>query len=124
MHSLSPGSFVKEDVLVTKKWRQAQVLADQISNRWLKEYIPSLQERQKRQKPCQKADIVDLVLLVDECLPRGQWYMGRVTRVVHSRYGLVRTVEVKTGTFVINATHSETLLIGRVWKSLPKLNTV
>ena len=89
---------MKEDVLVKKKLRQAQALADQIWNRWLKEYIPSLQERQKRQKPCQNADIVDLVLLVDECLPRGEWYMGRVTRVVHSRDGLVRTLEVKTGT--------------------------
>ena len=80
---------MKEDALVMKKWRQAQVLAEQIWNRRLKEYIPALHERQKRQKPCQNADIGDLVLLVDESLPRGQWYIGRVTRVVHSRDGLV-----------------------------------
>ena len=31
VHSLPPGSFVKEDVLVTKKWRQTQVLEDHFS---------------------------------------------------------------------------------------------
>ena len=28
VHSLPPGSFVKEDVLVRNKWRQTQVLVD------------------------------------------------------------------------------------------------
>ena len=38
------------------------------------------------------------MLLVDECLPRDQWRLGRVIRVVPGRDGLVRTVEVRTGT--------------------------
>ena len=97
VHTLPPGSFVKEDVFARKKWRQTQVLADHFWKRWSKEYIPALQERQKWQKLRRNAEIGDLVLLVDECLPRGQWRMGRVVRVVHGRDGLVRTVEVKTG---------------------------
>ena len=50
VHNLPPGSFVKEDLLSRKKWRQAQILADHFWKRWLKEYILSLQERQKWQK--------------------------------------------------------------------------
>ena len=95
--NLPPGSFVKEDIFVRKKWRQVQILADHFWKRWLKEYIPALQERQKWQRPRRNAEVGDLVLLVDESLPRGRWRMGRIIKVVSGRDGLVRTVEVKTG---------------------------
>ena len=85
---------MKEDVLVMKKWRQAQLLADHIRNRFLIDYIPASQER----KPRQNADIGDLAQLIDECLPREKWHLGRITGVVHSRDGIVRTVKVKTET--------------------------
>ena len=97
VHNLPPGSFVKEDLFSRKKWRQAQILADHFWKRWLKEYILSLQERQKWQKPRRNAEVGDLVLLVDDCLPRSQWRMGRVKAVFPSKDGLVRSVEVKTG---------------------------
>ena len=98
VHALPPGSFVKEDIFVRKKWRQVQIFADHFWKRWLKEYMPALQERQKWQRPRRNAEVGDLVLLMDECLPRGQWHLGRVIRVVPGRDGLVRTVEVRTAT--------------------------
>ena len=51
VHNLPPGSSLKEDLFSRKKWRQAQILADHFWKRWLKEYILSLQETQKWQKP-------------------------------------------------------------------------
>ena len=51
VHTLPPGSFVKEDILVRKKWRQTQILADHFWKRWLKEYVPALKERQKWHRP-------------------------------------------------------------------------
>ena len=93
-----PGSFVKEDIYARKKWRQTQILADHFWERWLKEYIPALQERQKWHKPCRNAEVGDLVLLVDQCLPRGSWHLGRVVKVYPGRDGLVNTVEVKKKT--------------------------
>ena len=97
VHTLPPRSFVKEDIFVRKKWRQTQILADHFLKRWLKEYVPALQERQKWHRPRRNADVENLVLLVDEPLPRGQWHMGQVVKVVRGRGGFVRTVEVKTG---------------------------
>ena len=97
VHTLPPGSFVKEDIFSRRKWKQTQILADHFWKRWLKEYIPSLQERQKWYRPHRNAEVGDLVLLVDECLPRGQWRMGRIVKLFPSRDGLIRTVEVKTG---------------------------
>ena len=63
--ALPPGTFVKEDMLFRKKWRQTQILADHFWRRWLKEYVPALQERQKWHRPRRNAQVGDLLLVVD-----------------------------------------------------------
>ena len=63
----------------------------------MKEYVPALQERQKWHRPRRNAQVGDLVLVVDQDLPRGKWHLGRVVRVIHGKDGLVRTVNVKIG---------------------------
>ncbi|XP_077863531.1 uncharacterized protein LOC144347581 [Saccoglossus kowalevskii] len=45
--TLPPGVFEKKDTYVKRRWRQVQYLADVFWRRWLNEYLPSLQERQK-----------------------------------------------------------------------------
>jgi len=59
------------------------------------------------------AQIGDLVLLVDEQLPRGKWPSGRIVSTKSGRDGLVRTVEVKTQTStLVHETYPEALLVG------------
>ena len=94
--ALPPGTCVKEDMLLRKKWRQTQILADHFWRRWLKEYVPALQERQKWHRPRRSAQGGDLVLVVDQNLPRGKWHLGHIVRVILGKDGLVGTVEVKT----------------------------
>ena len=48
--NLSPEMVNESDRFSRKRWRQAQLLSNHYWKRWLKEYIPSLQERQKWQK--------------------------------------------------------------------------
>ena len=83
VRGLPPGTGVKEDMLLRKKWRQTQILADHFWRQWLKEYVPALQERQKWHRPRQNAQVGDLVLVVDQDLPRGRWNLGRIVRVIH-----------------------------------------
>ncbi|XP_077864285.1 uncharacterized protein LOC144349654 [Saccoglossus kowalevskii] len=42
--SLPPGMFSKNDTYVHRRWRQVQYLADIFWLRWVKEYLPLLQE--------------------------------------------------------------------------------
>ncbi len=72
--------FVKQDLYVRKRWRQVQFLADKFWCRWLCEYLPQLQERQKWLTPQSDVQRDDLVLHV-EPTPRGTWPMGRVVDV-------------------------------------------
>ncbi|XP_071842702.1 uncharacterized protein [Apostichopus japonicus] len=94
--NLPPGVFVKTDVYVRRRWRQAQFLADLFWKRWLREYLPQLQQRQKWLKPKRNFEPGDIVLIVEDNAPRNSWLMGRITSVLSDQRGEVRRVKVKT----------------------------
>ncbi len=93
--TLPPGLFVKQDWYGRRRWRQMQYLADQFWKRWKLEYLPLLQVRQKWTVPQRNFSVNDLVLVVDDTAPRGQWPLGLVTTVYPDKDGRVRQVEVK-----------------------------
>ena len=64
--------------------------------RWVKEYLPILQQRQKWFTPKRNLKENDIVLIDDKLLPRGAWRLGRVLAVHKGRDGLVRPAKVKT----------------------------
>ena len=90
-----PGVFLDKD-RYNKRWRQAQLLANTFWKRWLKEYIPTLQRRQKWLLPKKNLAVKDLVLLVDKDKPRGRWPLGVVEEVFSDEKGIVQRVMVRT----------------------------
>ena len=97
-----PGVFTKEDCYDNKRWRQVQYLAGVFWRRWIREYLPSLQERQKWTKTRRNLAVGDIVLILDEKTPRCSWPLGRVHEVYTNRKdGLVRSVKVKTSTSLL-----------------------
>ncbi len=99
--NLPTGNFDEADLYSRKTWRQSQDLSDHFWKRWLHEYLPTLQQRQKWLRPQRNLAVNDLVILVDENVPRGHWLLGRVTKVFPGRDGLVRVAEVKTKTNIL-----------------------
>ena len=61
----SPGEFGPEDLYGRRRWRQVQYLADLFWVRWLKEYVPLLQSRQKWLNPERSLEVGDVVLIAD-----------------------------------------------------------
>ena len=92
---LPPGKFAREDIY-RSRWKQIQYLADLFWRRWTREYLPSLQGRQKWL--CSKKNLAqgDIVLMVDENSPRNLWPLARVLEVYPSKDGMVRTVRIRT----------------------------
>lgn len=96
--SLPPGLFQKNDIYARKRWRQVQYISDLFWKRWIKEYLPQLQQRQKWMKIRRNFVPGDVVLIMDDSAPRGSWIIGRITKTVPDKNGLVRQVWIKTPT--------------------------
>ena len=97
--TIPPGVFSKEDNYSCRRWRQVQYLSNVFWRRWTREYLPSLQQRQRWNKLHLNLAVNDIVLLLDENQPRSVWPLGRVLEVYHNRRdGLVRSAKVKTRT--------------------------
>ena len=97
--------FVREtgDVVsyASKRWKQAHSLADVFWKRWIHEYIPALQLKQKWLRPRPSLDVGDLDLVVDEASPRGYWRKGIAQEVYPDKHGIVRQVLVRTASSVL-----------------------
>ena len=90
-----PGSFQKDDLYCRKRWRQVQHLADEFWSPWKKEYLATLQSRQKWTEPHRNFTVGDIVLLKDGDLPRQQWPLAMVIQTFPDELdGLVRSVEL------------------------------
>ena len=101
-YCLPQGLFKKEDLYAHRWWRQVQYLANIFWKRWIREYLPALQNRQKWQRPKRDLQVGDVVLVAQENVPRGQWPLGRVTKVNMDRDRFTRSCVIKTRTTISN----------------------
>ena len=92
-----PGAFQQNDVYCRKRWKVAQHLANTFWTRWRKEYLLTLQPRQKWTEKSRNLKINDVVLLKEEGAKRGHWPMGRVLETHPNEDGLVRSVTLRVG---------------------------
>ena len=91
-----PGVFTKSDCYGKRRWKQVQYLADIFWKRWTKEYLPTLQTRQKWHHRRRNLSKNEIVLAVDETISRGCWPIARVIETKPGKDGLVKSVKVKT----------------------------
>ena len=76
-----PGLFVKDDMYLIKHWRRVQYLANLFWTRWRSEYLDLQHRRTKWCTASPNIAVNDVVILVDEVLPRNQWKLARVMAV-------------------------------------------
>lgn len=94
---LPPGEW--NDIYSRRRWHQVQYLADLFWKRWTREYLPSLQERQKWSRPERNISVGDIIPVVDDSAPRNSWIMWPV--IQEDSKGWVRQVQVKTSINVL-----------------------
>ena len=81
---------------IRRRWQVVQQLANRFYERFVSEYIPELQVRQKWCAEKENLKPGDVVLVADEETPRGKWPLGIVKNVELGADGLVRAANVKT----------------------------
>lgn len=60
------------------------------------EYLPTLTRRSKWFAPVKAIEVDDIVIVVDDTLPRNSWPLGKVVGVKPGKDGAIRRVTVRT----------------------------
>lgn len=76
-----PGLFPSTDVYCRRRWRRVQHLANEFWSRWKKEYLASLQPREKNVTKERNFQVGDIVLLKEDDISRNDWSMAKITEV-------------------------------------------
>ena len=95
----APSEFEDSDKFQAR-WKRVHILANEFCARWVKEYLPMLQERQKWLKRRRNFKVGDLVIMKDTNIPRGQWPKALVQETLPDSDGVVRQVLVRSATGV------------------------
>ena len=84
---------------ILERWKTGQKYLNQFWQIWNREYLLSLRERnqsmlkQPRKGTLQIPQVGDIVL-IKENLPRGQWKVGRISRLVEGKDNVIRSAKV------------------------------
>ena len=78
-------------------WRLVKAIRDRFWVRWLREYLNTLSQRYKWQRPQPNFQVDDIVLILDpSLLQRGRWPLGKILTVHRGGDGLIRVATVRT----------------------------
>ena len=86
----------------TKGWIQIQKMVSHFWKRWVKEYVLSLQERNKWKLETSNLKVGDIVFVIDDNVPPLQWPLAKIQHVYTGPDKFVRVVKIKTATGIYN----------------------
>lgn len=111
IQALTPGHFMigepfilpppinvpqQTDNSIKRMRNEQQSMLENFWKRWEKEYLTSLLQRKKWLKEKDHFKIGQIVLVGDENQPPSRWLLGKITKLLPSKDGLVRSVVVQT----------------------------
>ena len=89
-----PGTFSRPDIYSRKRWRRVQHIAGELWTRWRKEFLQTVQVRQKWNNQMQNFKVADVVILREDSV-RNKWPMARIVETEPDSYRVVRGVKLK-----------------------------
>ena len=98
---INAGPFQAKDVYdenpgaMQTRFLFVQRVVDKFWKEWTKKYLPTLLVRQKWHHQKRNLSCGDICLIEDQNTMRGEWRLGRITKVFPDELGVVRNVELK-----------------------------
>ncbi|EZA57617.1 hypothetical protein X777_02185 [Ooceraea biroi] len=80
-------SLAEERIDRLSHWKRIQAMRDHFWSRWSKEYLHSLAQRPKWQKPGEKICVGRLCLLRNETMPPNKWPLARIVKLHSGKDG-------------------------------------
>ena len=84
-----PGDFQRVDLYLRKRWRCVQYLVNEFWCKWKREFLQSLQSRQKWISVKRNLQVDDVVIVKDDSLPRNRWKLQPVAKVLETLYRIL-----------------------------------
>ena len=89
-----PGTFSRPDIYSRKRWRRVQHIAGELWTRWRKEFLQTVQVRQKWNNQMRNFKVADVVILREDSV-RNKWPMARIVETEPDSDRVVRSVKLK-----------------------------
>ena len=93
----APESVDEVELSPRKRWRRVQELISHFWKRWMREWRPLLNARQKWTEAKPDLKIGDTLLAISPDCPRAHWPLGRVQEVFPGQDGHVRVAKIQIG---------------------------
>lgn len=94
--ALPEPSFDDRPLSAHKRFQLIQALSQRFWTLWTKSYLHTLQTRSKWLSPSSPPQVGELVLIKEDDLPPLQWRLGRITRTIPGKDGMIRVVDLDT----------------------------
>lgn len=85
-----------EKAILMKNWKKSEQISNHFWRRWVREYLPTLTRRTKWFDKVKPIGIGDVVIIIDEDMPRNTWKKGVVVDVNIGANNQVRSAVVRT----------------------------
>lgn len=85
-----------KEIDLRQRWNQTKLFADKFWHRWIKEYAPTLIRRGKWHEKTTPLRVGDIVIIIDENLPRHCWPKGKIIEALVAKDGQVRQAKFQT----------------------------
>lgn len=95
--SLPLVTYPDSELSSRRQWRHSQILSDHFWSHFIRNYLPSLQSRQKWYTDNPNLQINTVVLILDPQLPRSLWPVGKVISLHLGKDGRCRVADVQVG---------------------------
>jgi len=90
-----------EEIPCHRRWKHLQQITQHFWNKWVTNYLNSLQNKPKWLKPQPNIEVGDIVIIKDEQAPPTVWPLGKVIKTYEGKDQYVRVVDVKTASTVV-----------------------
>ncbi|XP_046396398.1 uncharacterized protein LOC124163497 isoform X1 [Ischnura elegans] len=94
-------ALIEENIPTLKRWQMVQQMLQHYWRRWSREYLQSLQQRQKWATSTPNIKAGDLVIACNDNTPPARWQLARVIKVHPGDDGYVRVVTIQTANSVL-----------------------
>ncbi|XP_015748349.1 PREDICTED: uncharacterized protein LOC107328140 [Acropora digitifera] len=100
-----PAEFLRADLYLRKRWKRVQHLTNEFWVRWKREFLHTLQLRQKWMGPRRSLQQGDVVIISNDNLPQNMWQIARVEEAYCDPDGYVRKIKEAVGDAALDVKH-------------------